>query len=73
MKEYKKNKTNPISAGSWLLAAGSYFRKTNPISPFFSKFQGSSKHVYLHSCILAYLFFQNDPNSFWLPAVRCLL
>jgi hypothetical protein len=37
------------------------FIKTNPISPFFSKFQGSSKPVYLHSCIPVYLFSQNEP------------
>ncbi len=58
-------KTTPISAGSWLLAAGSYFRKTNPIPPFFSEFQGSPKHVYLYSCILAYLFCQNEPILKW--------
>jgi hypothetical protein len=52
----------PILAGSWKLAAGSYFHKTNPFSPFFNRKSTSPKSVYLYSCIPAYLFRQNEPN-----------
>jgi len=60
MKEYKKNKTNPISE-IWYLESEICFIKTNPFPPFFSKFQGSPKLVFLYSCILTYLFYQNEP------------
>ena len=56
------SQNEPILAVGWKLVAESCFIKTNPISPFFSKFQGSSKHVYPYSCIPVYLFSQNEPN-----------